>query len=71
MLKEELNILLRKEYERGYAKGIEFMKQKMLSVCDTDKPIEIEGEGVNRAYFVQSDKKHLQKLFDDIEKSNS
>lgn len=67
MLKEELQTLLNEEYEKGYEKGVEFMKQKMLSVCDTDKPIEIDG----RAYFVQSDKKHLQKLFDDIEKSNS
>ncbi len=70
MLKKELQILLNTEYEKGYEKGIKFMKQKMISVCDTDKPIEIESQGVKRAFFVQSDLKHLQKLFDDIEKNN-
>lgn len=59
MLKEELQTILNTEYE----KGIEFMKQKMLSVCNTDKPIEIDG----RAYFVQSDKKNLHKIFNDNE----
>ena len=71
MLKEELQILLNAEYEKGYEKGIEFMKQKMLSVCDIDKPIAIESHGEKRAYFVQSDLKHLQKLFNDREKSNA
>ena len=71
MLKEKLQILLNAEYEKGYEKGIEFIKQKMISVCDTDKPIAIESRGVKRAFFVQSDLKHLQKLFDDIEKSNA
>lgn len=52
---------------KTFEDGIKYMEEKMLSVCDTDMPIEIDG----RAYFVQSDKKHLQKLFDDIEKSNS
>lgn len=52
---------------KTYEDGIKYMEEKMLSVCDTDKPIEING----RAYFVQSDKKHLHKLFDDIEKRNS
>lgn len=42
------------------------MKQKMLSVCDSDKPIEING----KVYFVQSSLKHLNKLFDDIETNN-
>lgn len=51
------------EREIGYNEGIKYMKEKMLSVCDTDKPIEIDGN----AYFVQSDKKHLHKLFNDIE----
>lgn len=60
MLKEELQKLLNIEYE----KGIEFMKQKMLSVCDTDKPIEIAG----KAFFVISAEKHLHKLFKDIER---
>ena len=52
---------------KTFEDGIKYMEEKMLSVCDTGKPIEING----RAYFVQSDKEHLQKLFDDIEKSNS
>ncbi len=51
--------------QKGYEEGIKDMKRKMLSVCDTDKPIEIDG----KAYFVQSDIKHLHKLFDDIEKN--
>lgn len=59
MLKEELQVLLNTEYE----KGIEFMEQKMLSVCNTDKPVEING----RAYFVISAETHLHKLFNDIE----
>ena len=52
---------------KTFEDGIKYMEEKMLSVCDTDKPIGING----RVYFVQSDKKHLQKLFNDIEKSNS
>ena len=51
------------EREIGFNEGIKYMKEKMLSVCDTDKPIEIDG----KAYFVQSDKEHLHKLFNDIE----
>lgn len=51
------------EREIGFNEGVKYMKEKMLSVCDTDKPIEIDG----KAYFVQSDKKHLHKLFNDIE----
>lgn len=52
--------------QRGYEEGIKDMERKILSVCDTDNAIEIEG----KAYFVQSDIKHLHKLFDDIEKNN-
>ncbi len=59
MLIDEVQTLLNAEYE----KGIEFMKQKMLSVCDTNKPIEIAG----KAYFCVSAETHLHKLFDDIE----
>lgn len=59
MIKEELQTLLNIEYE----KGIELMKKKMLSVCDTDKPIEISGKG----FFVISAERHLHKLFNDIE----
>ena len=51
------------ERKFGFTEGVKYMKEKMLSVCDTDKPIEIDG----KAYFVQSDKKHLHKLFNDIE----
>lgn len=51
------------EREIGFNEGVKYMKEKMLSVCDTDKPIEID----RKAYFVQSDKKHLHKLFNDIE----
>lgn len=57
---------IKKAFEEGFKSGVEFMERKMLSVCDSDKPIEIDG----RAYFVQSDIKHLHKLFDDIEKNN-
>lgn len=46
-------------FEKCFESGVESMKRKMLSVCDTDKPIEING----RAYFVQSDIAHLHKLF--------
>ncbi len=63
MLKKELQSMLNAEHEKGYARGIEYMKQKMLSVCDTDKPIEISG----KAFFVISAEKHLHKLFNDIE----
>lgn len=52
--------------KQTFEDGVRYMENKMLSVCDTDKPIEING----RAYFIQSDKKHLQKLFDDIDKQN-
>ena len=51
------------EREIGFNEGVKYMKEKMLSVCDTDKPIEID----SKAYFIQSDKKHLHKLFNDIE----
>lgn len=52
--------------QKDFEEGIKHMERKILSVCDTDKPIEIDG----KAYFVQSDIKHLHKLFDDIEKNN-
>ncbi len=52
--------------KQTFEDGVRYMENKMLAVCDTDKPIEING----RAYFIQSDKKHLQKLFDDIDKQN-
>lgn len=52
--------------KKAFEDGIKHMERKILSVCDTDKPIEIDG----RAYFVQSDIKHLHKLFADIKKSN-
>lgn len=50
---------IKKAFDDGFKSGVESMKRKMLSVCDTDKPIEING----RAYFVQSDIAHLHKLF--------
>lgn len=52
--------------KQTFEDSVRYVENKMLSVCDTDKPIEING----RAYFIQSDKKHLQKLFDDIDKQN-
>lgn len=57
---------IKKAFEEGFKSGVESIERKILSVCDTDKPIEIDG----RAYFVQSDIKHLHKLFDDIERNN-
>lgn len=51
------------EREIGFNEGVKYMKEKMLSVCDTDKPIEISG----KAFFVISAEKHLHKLFNDIE----
>ena len=57
---------IKKAVEEGFKSGVESIERKILSVCDTDKPIEIDG----RAYFVQSDIKHLHKLFDDIERNN-
>lgn len=51
------------EREIGFNEGVKYMKLKMLSVCDTDKPIEIDGIAV----FIISAEKHLHKLFDDIE----
>lgn len=53
--------------KQTFEDGVRYMENKILSVCDTDKPIEING----RAYFIQSDKKHLQKLFNDIDKQNT
>lgn len=53
--------------KQTFEDGVKYMENKMLSVCDTNKPIEING----RAYFVQSDKRHLHKLFDDISKQNT
>lgn len=53
--------------KQTFEDGVKYMEKKMLAVCDTNKPIEING----RAYFVQSDKRHLHKLFDDISKQNT
>lgn len=49
--------------QRGFEKGVEYMKQLILDACDNGTPLEIDGV----AYFVRDAISNLRDIFDDIE----
>ena len=60
---KDLEKLLEEKYREGIVVGVELMKQKMLSACENESPVEISG----RAYFVRNDLQHLQDVFTELE----
>lgn len=59
---EEMNQLLKREYQKGFLDAINIMEQRLLFACENGTPIAI----ANRAYYIKSDLQNLQAIFDDL-----
>lgn len=63
MMNRDLKALVHNAEQRGFELGIKVIQQRMLSACKNGTPIDING----RAYFIESDLKHLYSMFADVE----
>lgn len=59
---EEMNQLLKREYQKGFLDAINIMEQRLLLACVNGTPVAIG----NKAYFIKSDLQNLQDIFADL-----
>lgn len=62
-----IEVVLKNQYERGYQKGIrhglKLMEERLLLACENGNPIEINGG----AYFIKDAISNLHDIFTDLE----
>lgn len=49
--------------QRGFEKGVEYMKQRILDACENGTALELDGT----AFFVRDAISNLRDIFDDLE----
>lgn len=62
-MNRDLKAMVHNAEQRGFELGIKLMQQRVVLACENGTPIDIGG----KAYFVESDLKHLRSIISDVE----
>lgn len=63
MTEKELQELIAQAEQRGFEKGVRYVKNRIVAACENGTPLEICG----KAFFVRDAKSNLRDIFDDLE----
>lgn len=63
MTEKELQELIAQAEQRGFEKGVRYVKNRIVSACDNGTPLEVDGV----AYFIKDAISNLRDIFDDLE----